>query len=404
MNYAELFITAVLALKANLMRTGLTMLGIIIGIASVILIVALAQGATSSITSSVSALGSNLITISPGTGQRGPVQSGNVTTLTAEDAEALKNLSNVAVVSGIIQKNYQIIGNGQNKNSTVYGVSPEYPIAQSITIDQGSFFEEEDNQGVGQVAVLGPNVVTELFGEDSNAAAINQRITIDGKVFQVIGVTQAKGSSGFSNPDDAVYIPVSTMMKILSGQNYFNSIQVETDDSTKVDAVSTEIKRVLIDRHQIAEGDTADFSVNTSKDTQSTLSSITTTLTAMLASIAGISLVVGGIGIMNIMMVTVTERTKEIGLLKAIGAERSDILVQFLIESVVLTVAGGIIGILLGESLAYVVAKFISIPYVFQINSILIAVGVSTLIGIIFGLYPAQKAAKLSPIDALRYE
>lgn len=404
MNYLELFVTAVLALKSNLMRTGLTMLGIIIGIASVILIVALAQGATSSITSSVSALGSNLITISPGTGQRGPVQSGNVTTLTSEDADALKGLANVAVVSGIIQKNYQIIGNGENKNSTVYGVSAEYPTAQSITIDQGSFFGDEDNQGVAQVAVLGPNVVTDLFGEDANAAAINQNITINGKVFQVMGVTKAKGSSGFSSPDDAVYIPVNTMMKILSGQNYFNSIQVETDDSTKVDAVSTEITSVLRDRHQIADGATADFSISTSKDTQSTLSSITTTLTAMLAGIAGISLVVGGIGIMNIMMVTVTERTKEIGLLKAIGAEKADILIQFLIESVVLTITGGVIGILLGESLAFVIAKFISIPYVFQLSSILLAVGVSTLIGIVFGLYPAQKAAKLSPIDALRYE
>ncbi len=404
MNYSELFITAIQALRANILRTSLTMLGIIIGIASVILIIALAQGATSSITSSISSLGSNLITISPGTGQRGPVQSGNVTTLTLDDANALQSLNNVAAVSGVVQKNYQLIGNGQNKNSIVQGVSFAYPTAQAITIDQGSFFEKEDEQGVAKVAILGPNVVKDLFGEDSTAEAINQNITIDGKVFRVVGVTKSKGSSGFSNPDDAVYIPVTTMMQILSGQNYVNSIQLVTDDSTKVDAVSDVVKTTLMDRHKIADGGTADFSISTSKDTQSTLSSVTTTLTAMLAGIAGISLVVGGIGIMNIMMVTVTERTKEIGLLKSIGAEKKDILIQFLIESIVLTASGGIAGIILGELLAFVVAKFISIPYIFQINSILLAVGVSTLIGVIFGLYPAQKAAKLSPIDALRYE
>jgi putative ABC transport system permease protein len=404
MNYSELFITAIQALKANVMRTALTMLGIVIGIASVILIVALAQGATSSITNSISSLGSNLLTISPGSEQRGPVQSGNVTTLTLDDAEALKSLNNVAAVSAIVQKNYQIVGNGENKNSTIQGVSYGYPTTQSIDIDQGSFFEQEDEQGSAKVAVLGPNVVTDLFGEDANTAAIDQNITIDGKVFRVIGVTKSKGSSGFSNPDDAVYIPVTTMMQILSGQNYLNSIQVVTDDPKKVDAVSEEIKATLRDRHNIAEGGTLDFSINTSKDAQSTLSSVTSTLTAMLGGIASISLIVGGIGIMNIMMVTVTERTKEIGLLKAIGAEKKDILIQFLIESIVLTLTGGIVGILLGEVLAFIVAKFISIPYVFQLNSILLAVGVSTLIGVIFGLYPAQRAAKLSPIDALRYE
>jgi putative ABC transport system permease protein len=404
MNYTELFITAVQALKANAMRTGLTMLGIIIGIASVILIIALAQGATSSITSSISSLGSNLITIRPGAEQRGPVQSGNVTTLTLDDAEALKSLSNVAAVSGVVQKNYQIVGNGENKNASVQGVSYGYPTAQSIDIDQGSFFEEEDEQGTAKVVILGPNVVTDLFGEDANEAAIDQSITIDGKVFRVTGVTKSKGSSGFSNPDDAVYIPITTMMQILSGQDNVDSIQLVTDDPNKVDSVSEEIKNMLMDRHSIEEGGTQDFNINTSKDTQSTLSSVTTTLTAMLAGIASISLVVGGIGIMNIMMVTVTERTKEIGLLKAIGAEKKDILIQFLIESIVLTLTGGLIGILLGEALAFIVSGFIDVPFVFQLNSILLAVGVSTLIGVIFGLYPAQRAAKLSPIDALRYE
>ncbi|HUD20312.1 MAG TPA: ABC transporter permease [Patescibacteria group bacterium] len=404
MNYSELFLTAIQALRGNIFRTLLTMLGIVIGIASVILIIALAQGSTSSITSSISALGSNLITIRPGAEQRGPVQSGNVTTLTRDDASALAVLPNVAAVSAVVQKNYQIVGNGENKNLSVQGVSYGYPTVQSITIDQGSFFEEEDEQGTAKVAVLGPDVVTDLFGEDATAEALNQNITIDGKVFRVIGVAKSKGSSGFSNPDEAVYIPVTTMMQILSGQNNVDSIQVVTDDPNKVDAVSENIKSALMDRHQIAENGTADFNISTSKDTQSTLSSVTSTLTAMLAGIASISLIVGGIGIMNIMMVTVTERTKEIGLLQAIGAEQKDILIQFLIESIVLTFTGGVVGIVLGELLALIVSKIIGVPFVFQIKSILLAVGVSTLIGIIFGLYPARKAAQLSPIDALRYE
>lgn len=404
MNYTELFITAIQALRGNVMRTLLTMLGIVIGIASVILIIALAQGSTSSITASISSLGSNLITIRPGAGQVGPVQSGSVSTLTIDDADALSSLPNVAAVSGVVQKNYQIVGNGENENASVQGVSFGYPTVQSITIDTGSFFEKDDELGTAKVAVLGPDVVTNLFGEDATAEAINQNITIDGKVFRVVGVTKSKGSSGFSNPDEAVYVPITTMMQILSGQDHVDSIQLVTDDPEKVDAVSEEIKTVLMGRHSIEDEGTVDFNISTSKDTQSTLSSVTSTLTAMLAGIASISLVVGGIGIMNIMMVTVTERTKEIGLLKAIGAERNDILVQFLIESIVLTFTGGVIGIALGEILAFVVSKIINVPFVFQISSILLAVGVSTLIGVVFGLYPAQRAAKLSPIDALRYE
>lgn len=403
MNYLELFTIAIQALKSNVLRTVLTMLGIVIGISSVILIIALAQGATSSITSTVSSLGSNLLSVSPGSGQRGPVQSGeSVTTLTNEDAAAIQTLPDVVAVSGVAQNRFQVVGNGQNTNVTVMGVSYQYPAVQSVDIDLGSFFEKTDEDTLTKVAVLGPEVVTTLFGQ--GADPIGQIITINKKSFRVIGTTKSKGSAGFFNPDQNVYVPVTTAMKTLIGQNYLGSIQLVTDSADKVNSVSAAVTALLSDRHNITGAKVIDFNIRTSQETQATLNTVTGTLTAMLGGIASISLLVGGIGIMNIMMVTVTERTKEIGLLKSIGAKYKDILVQFLIESIVLTVAGGFVGIILGESLAIIISKLINVPYIFQIQSILLAVGVSTLVGIIFGIYPAQRAAKLSPIDALRYE
>ena len=403
MNYLELFLTAITALRSNVLRTALTMLGIVIGIASVILIVAIAQGATASITSQVSSLGSNLLTISPGTQSRGPVSSGNsVKTLTYADAQAIEQLPHVAAVSATVSTSQQVVANGQNKNLTIQGVQEGYQTSQSLTIDQGRFISTDDEAGLARVAVLGPTVVTDLFGEGANP--VGQSVEIGSKFFRVVGVTQAKGGSGFSNPDEAVYIPVTTGMTILLGQNYVSNIQVSVDDATEVSNTSDAITNLLLERHKITDNANADFSVQNSQSALTTLNTITNLLTIMLAGIAGISLLVGGIGIMNIMLVTVTERTKEIGLLKAIGAMRSDILTQFLIESIVLTLSGGIIGIIIGVSLAFVVTKIVSIPFVISIYSILLAVGVSTVVGVLFGIYPAQRAAKLSPIDALKYE
>lgn len=404
MNYVEIFRTSLTALRANIMRTALTMLGIIIGIASVILIIALGQGATASVSSSLSSLGANLLTVSPGAAQgHGPVQSSSsVATLTYEDSQEIKNLPTIAAISAVVSSRYQVVGNDENTNVSVQGVSFEYPTVQSITVAIGEFITEDDEVGLSKVAVLGPEVVTTLFGEGANP--VDEMITIDRKSFRVIGVTTAKGSGGFSNPDETVYIPVTTMMNTLLGQDYVSSIQVVTDTPEQVDQASTDITNLLLERHDISEGEDQDFNIRTSQDTQSQFQTITTTLTTMLAGIAAISLVVGGIGIMNIMLVTVTERTKEIGLLKAIGAKRKDILTQFLIESIVLTLTGGLIGIIIGEVLAFLISSIMNIPFIFQISSVLMAVGVSTLVGVVFGLYPAQRAAKLSPIDALRYE
>ena len=406
MSFLDAFNISFSSLRHNRLRTILAMLGIVIGIASVILIISIAKGATSSITSEVSSMGSNLLSVSPGSQSKGPVQGGgNVETLTYADAQFFKDnndFSNIDTISASVQSNAQVIGNGENMNTTVQGVSAGYFEMQSITVEYGELFSEEDESFYSKVAVIGPDVVTELFGEGADPTG--QVIQIKSQLFRVVGVTKAKGSSGMSNPDEAVYIPVTTAMKILLGQNYVQMVQMSVLDPTLIDQTTLEIKQALMERHLIADEDNIDFSITSSKEMQETLSNITGTLTAMLAGIAGISLLVGGIGVMNIMLVSVTERTKEIGLLKALGARKNDILLQFLIEAVVLTITGGFIGMVTGEIFSYIASILIDIPFVFQLYPILLAVGVCVAIGVFFGLYPSQRAAKLNPIDALKYE
>lgn len=404
MHYTQSVRSAIRALRGNLLRTALTMLGIIIGIASVILIISLGQGASSSITSQVSSLGTNLIFVVPGNQQPGrPPVSTN--TLTYDDAIALSDktrLPSIGNVSAQVTTNAEVVANGQNNNTTVLGVGTLYADINSLEMEQGEFITPEDESGYGRVAVLGPLVVEDLFGVDSNP--IGETITIKSRSFRVIGVTKEKGSTGFSNPDETIYVPVTTAMKVLLGQDFVQAISLQAIDVQRVDETMDEIRTFLLDQHKITDPTLADFTIRSSKDALSTINNITGVLTGMLAGIAAISLVVGGIGIMNIMLVTVTERTKEIGLLKAIGAKRKDILTQFLIESIVLTVSGGVVGIVTGVSLSYLITRFLPIPFIMQPTAILLAVGVSTIVGVVFGIYPAQRAAKLSPIEALRYE
>lgn len=404
MNIYELIRSALAALKGNLLRTALTMLGIVIGIASVILIISLGQGASSSITSQVSSLGTNLIFVIPGKQIPGrpPVSSNS---LKYKDALALADktrLPNVGGVAAQVTTNAEVVANGQNKNTAIIGVGSAYADINSLEMAQGEFITPEDEHNYSRVAVLGPTVVEDLFG--ANAEPIGQTITIKSRSFRIIGVTVEKGSTSFSNPDETVYIPVTTGMKVLLGQDYVHAISLVAQSSEKVDQTVAEIKTFLLDEHKISDPALADFTIRSSKEALSTLGAITGILTGMLAGIAAISLVVGGIGIMNIMLVTVTERTREIGLLKAIGAKQKDILTQFLIESVVLTISGGIVGIVVGVSLSFIITRFAPIPFILEPTSILLAVGVSTIVGLIFGIYPARRAAKLSPIDALRHE
>ena len=401
MSYIQIIRSAIKALRGNILRTILTMLGIIIGIASVILIVSLGQGATSSITSQVSSLGTNLIFVTPGKQVPGrPPAATN--TLKYDDVTALSKVPDISAVSAQVTTQAEVVANGQNINTSISGVDSSYADINSLEISQGEFISPEDVAGYGRVAVLGPDVVTDIFGED--ASPIGQTITIKSRSFRVIGVTVAKGSTGFTNPDKTVYIPATTELKILLGQDSVQAILVAGRDPDKVDETQQEVNDLLLDQHKITDPSLVDFTVTTSKQALSIVNNVTGILTALLSGIAAISLVVGGIGIMNIMLVTVTERTREIGLLKAIGAKRKDILTQFLIEAIVLTVTGGIAGIIVGVSLSFLATLVLPIPFVLQPISILLAVGVSTIVGVVFGIYPAQRAAKLSPIDALRFE
>jgi len=252
------------------------------------------------------------------------------------------------------------------------------------------------------VAVIGIDVVSELFEEGEEP--LGKAIRVDGKSFRVMGVLEQSDASGMSNPNEAIYVPLDTMMKTVIGQDYLGSIAVLATDSESVDGVVEDVENLLIDRHEIIDMDLKDFTIMNFQEMISTISNVTGILTTLLSAIAAISLLVGGIGIMNIMLVTVTERTKEIGLLKSIGAKNGHILNQFLLEAVVLTITGGLIGVTIGVGISFVIAKIVDIPFIVKFSSIIIAVGASSLVGVVFGYYPARNAAKLSPIDALRYE
>jgi ABC-type antimicrobial peptide transport system permease subunit len=394
MDFVELVSLAFQALRSNVLRTLLTMLGIIIGIASVIIIMSLGEGATASIVEQISAFGANNLNISPGSFQRGPVRGGGVvTTLTREDAEVIEELvANVAAVSAQVSGHFQVVAEEENTSATVTGADEAYQVVNNLTILAGSWLNDSQVNGGSRVVVLGDEMVIDLFGEDSEEYVLGQSVKIDSRPFRIIGVAQ---------DSNAVLVPITTAMSILEGRDYVDGITVMVKEAGQVDAAELEIEELLMNRHEVSE---ADFSIRSAQEMISTVSTITGTMTTMLSAIAAISLVVGGIGIMNIMLVTVTERTKEIGLLKAIGAKRRDILIQFLIEAVALTLAGGSVGIIIGLGVTGVAANLLDIPFVLSYKAMALAAGVSAGVGVVFGFYPAQRAARLNPIDALRYE
>ena len=393
------------ALSANKVRSGLTMLGIVIGIGSVIAMVSIGQGASGQIQSSIEGLGSNLLTVMPGFIQpgRGIVSSGrgSAQTLMNDDVGALRQIADVAYVSPELQRRFQIVASGNNTNSTIIGVEPDYAQVRNITLSDGSFINEAQVRSLSRVAVLGPTVVLDLFGEGSDP--IGKTIRINKINFKVIGVSQSKGSAGFFNPDDTVFVPLTTMQKILAGADFLSTIAISVDSKDLMPQVQEEATFVLAEKHHV-DPQSPDFSIISQADILGTLTQVTDTFTIFLAAVAGISLIVGGIGIMNMMLTTVTERTREIGLRKAIGAKSRHITMQFLAESVTLTFLGGIIGVALGWAISFAVSSFAGISTSVSISSILLAFGVSAAIGIIFGYYPARRAASLNPIEALRYE
>ena len=393
------------ALSANKARSGLTILGIVIGIGSVIAMVSIGQGASGQIQSSIEGLGSNLLTVMPGFIQpgRGIVSSGrgSAQTLANDDTEVLRQIATVAYVSPELQRRFQIVASGNNTNSTVIGVEPDYAQVRNITLSAGSFITEAQIRNLGRVAVLGPTVAQDLFGEGNDP--IGKTIRINRVNFKVIGVLQSKGSAGFFNPDDAVFVPLTTMQRILAGADFLSTIAISVESKNLMPQVQEEATFALAEKHRV-DPQSPDFSIVSQADILGTLTQVTDTFTIFLAAVAGISLIVGGIGIMNMMLTTVTERTREIGLRKSIGAKKKDISMQFLTEAVMLTFLGGIMGVVLGWILATLVSQFAGIATQVSLQAVLLAFGVSAAIGIIFGYYPARRAASLNPIEALRYE
>ncbi len=393
------------SLSSNKVRSGLTMLGIIIGIASVITMVAIGQGAQSSISDRIQSIGANLIIISPGAQRTSGISAGQGSsmTLTLDDATAIG--SGVQNISGVAPEDthrYQVTAKGNNTNTQVTGTVPSYTDVRNVAVDMGMFITEYQQQTSAKVAVIGPTVRDDLFGTDADA--IGQTIRIKNIDFQVIGVTVSKGGSGFNNADNAIYVPITTEQHYLSGDTYVTTVGISAANATIIPAVQQDVTDLLLQRHGISDPTAADFSIMNQADIIATASSVTGTFTILLASIAGISLLVGGIGIMNMMLTTVTERTREIGLRKAVGIRKLYINLQFLIEAVMLTFLGGALGVVLGWAAALLVSKFASLTTQISLSSVLLAFGVSAAVGILFGFYPARRAANLSPMEALRYE
>ncbi|MEI7652952.1 MAG: ABC transporter permease [bacterium] len=393
-------------LTNNKLRTGLAVLGIVIGIGSVIALISLGQASQQVIQSQIQSLGSNLLTVNPGAISQGGVRGapGGVQTLTLEDAEAIASSSEVTTVSLVspeMTRRTQLSTGKKNTNIQVVGALATYQQVHKTTVDIGQFISDIDVTSLSKVMVLGPQVVTDLFGEED---PIGQSVRIGSTSLRVIGVTAAKGGTGFQNQDNLAYVPLSTAQNILFGQSYLGSIALEAKNAEVMTDAQNEVGYLLLNRHKISDVTQADFSIFSQADILNTATQTTGVFTALLSGVAAISLLVGGIGIMNIMLVTVTERTREIGLRKALGAKKKTIITQFLIESIILTCAGGIFGILFGIMLSFGFSLFMSSAFVISMSAIVLAFGVSMMIGIVFGWYPANKAANLQPIEALRYE
>jgi putative ABC transport system permease protein len=394
------------ALGRNKMRTALTMLGMIIGVAAVITLVAMGNGAQSVIEDQIKGAGTNMITVNAGNFSQGGVRGGqgSSSTLTVEDAEAIRNeVPGVQYVAAGINNRWQIVAGNQNWQALVQGTDVDLPLIRAWAVETGTFFSSQDVAGAAKVAVLGQTVNTMLFGE--GADPVGQVIRIRNQPFRVIGVMSAKGQTGMGpDMDDQVLVPYTTVMKKLMGQQFIRDITVSAVSAEQTTPVADAIAILLRSRHAIVPGEEDDFTVRTAQEIADIRTAAMGTMTQLLAGIAGVSLLVGGIGIMNIMLVSVTERTREIGLRMAIGAKGRDVRLQFLVEAVALSLVGGGIGIALGFGIAQGMSTWMSWPARVPPDAVALAFGFAAATGVFFGFYPAQKAAKLDPIDALRFE
>ena len=400
----EIIWVALAAVRANALRSFLTTLGIIIGVSAVIAMVALGEGAQRRVEDQISRMGTNVLTISAGQRYFGGVSTGDTEDLTVEDAEALRDQSGgLLSISPMISSRVQVAYLRWNSNNQVRGVWPEYFDMYNMHVEHGEIFNQGHVQGRRRVAVLG-YAVPESLGTPASVL-VGKTIQIRGQPFEVLGVMEEKGDAGFFRSDEEVFIPTSTaQFRVFGGRNRLSSIYAQVPSTGAMDRAFAEIDRILRREHKVKPGENTDFSIRNSSDLVATFNETTQTFTMLLAGIAAISLIVGGIGIMNIMLVSVTERTREIGVRKALGATKRAILFQFLIEALVLCIMGGILGVLVGVGGAEALTRFADWETAVAGESIMIALGFSAGIGLFFGIWPAQRAARLNPIDALRYE
>ena len=403
---------ALTGLGANKMRSTLTILGVVIGVAAVISLMSIGRGSQAAITNNIESMGTNLLFVSPGASTQEGIRGalGSAGTLTLEDAEAISEAPAVVAVAPQVQSFAQVVAGRQNTRTQVIGVTPEYQYVRNFLLAQGDFITASQVKNRAKVVVLGSSVSETLFGRLS---PIGESVKIDGVQYKIIGVLESKGGTGFGSQDDVIMAPITTVQARMSRQRTTSggltvqSINVQVASSADIDAATQQITAILEERHDVTAGND-DFTITSQQDMVQTLSESTGVFVLFLAAIAGISLLVGGIGIMNIMLVSVTERTREIGIRKSVGARRQDILLQFMVESATLSLLGGGIGILVGWGISRLISGLsisgTTINTVMSADILILAVSVSAAIGIVFGLYPAYRAARLNPIDALRYE
>lgn len=404
-NVLESFSVAINALRANKVRSILTMLGIIIGVSAVIAMIALGQGAKKAVEDSISALGTNLLMVRPGSARQGMVRlgAGSSVRLNEDDLKGIQTkVSGIQALAPELTRFGQLKYGNKNWNAQVVGTTPEYEFVRNASVDKGAYFTRQEDATRQRLAIVGQTVVENLFEPEENP--VGKQIKINNIGFTVIGVLKVKGQQGFFNQDDIVIVPLQTAQKRLLGLDFFSNINVQVADVSLMEQVSMDIEQVLRRNHKLTGQEENDFAIRNQTDIMATRTETAKTLTWLLASVAFVSLVVGGIGIMNIMLVSVTERTREIGVRRALGARRRDVLAQFLTEAVTLSLVGGLIGIGLGVGATILMSKLAGWSTLISSGSILLAFIFSATVGIFFGFYPAKKAASLDPIEALRYE
>lgn len=405
MNLWENFSSALNALVANKLRSLLTMLGIIIGVSAVITMIAIGEGSQRAVLDRIQSLGSNLLFISPGAIRGGgsvAFQAGTNVRLRNSEADAIeKNVPGIEAVIPEFSRQAQVKYQNRNWGTRIVGTVPEYETARNFPVVTGRFFTHSEEKGLAKVAVIGATIIENLF---PNSEPLGKTIRIQGQNFEVIGVLEAKGQTGFQNPDDQIIVPLSTAQRRVFGVDYVSQITLKVAQSSQMENVLLESERVLRREQKLRQDQDNTFSIRNQADVIQTFQETQQTFTFLLAGIAAVSLLVGGIGIMNIMIVSVTERTREIGVRKAVGARKRDVMTQFLIESVMMSVLGGVIGILFGVSASYLISSYGNMMPVVTPESVIVSFSFAFLVGVTFGLYPAWKAANANTIEALRYE